>query len=536
MVPGTAEQVARRLDGAGLRCAHLVGLDRWARRRGRALVGLFVLVVLLRLATLPFFPPPVPKVHDEFSYLLGADLLASGHAGRPAHPLWEFFDTIHVIARPVYASKYPPGQALFLAVGQSLFGHPYAGVVISSALATAAVFWMLLAVAPPGIALLGGLHVALVFSSLHYWMQSYWGGSVALSGAALVIGAALRMLRWSDGRAGWMLGLGAALLMVSRPYEGAVLVLMVSAALMPRLWSHPQVRLAFLRSATLLLPALLALGWYNYQVTGSPYVLPYSLYDRTYAAVPPLWPLPAYQPKEHSNAALAQQHAVLEYGDYAKARYGNKLSLLTRRSAELIRSAALWCGLFLFALLCAPVRKDYLVRLLVIVSLGALVALFLEVFFFQHYMAPLLAVWIALGYRSLWIIRHRRKAFTLVLMTSLLWSAGLALRKLQQEVQVLSQSKMARDFPFNRHLLETQLKGMGGGHVVLVRYAPGHSSRYEWVYNAGLIDSAPVIWAHDRGIDNARLLNRYPNRAVWIIEPDSSTPTARLLWAASVSR
>ncbi|MBL8210477.1 MAG: hypothetical protein JNK87_07190, partial [Bryobacterales bacterium] len=246
---------------------------------------LFLIVIGLRLASLSYFPPPIPKVHDEFSYLLGADLLASGRAALPAHPLWEFFDTIHVIGTPVYASKYPPGQAIFLALGQLLFGHAYAGVVISAGLATVTVFWMLLALVPPGVALIGGLQVAVVFSSLHYWMQSYWGGAVALSGAAIVLGSAIRMLRWADVRSGWLLGLGAALLLVSRPYEGGVLVLLLTIPVALRAWTTRGLRQAFRRSGAALAPALLCLGWYNYQVTGHPYVLPYSLYERTYAAV-----------------------------------------------------------------------------------------------------------------------------------------------------------------------------------------------------------------------------------------------------------
>ncbi len=36
-----------------------------------------------------------------------------------------FFETIHVLAEPTDATKCPPGQALFLAAGQALFGHPW---------------------------------------------------------------------------------------------------------------------------------------------------------------------------------------------------------------------------------------------------------------------------------------------------------------------------------------------------------------------------------------------------------------------------
>ncbi|MBL8210329.1 MAG: hypothetical protein JNK87_06435 [Bryobacterales bacterium] len=226
----------------------------------------------------------------------------------------------------------------------------------------------------------------------------------------------------------------------------------------------------------------------------------------------------------------------MEYQDYASARYGSKWLLLVGRSIEIARSAALWCGMLLVALLLPTARNDTLVRLLVLVSLGALTALFLAVFFFQHYMAPLLAVWIALGYRGLWTIRRQGAIFAALLLGTLLWSSVLAIRKLRQEAKVVAEARMGREFPFNRHLLQKQLKDFPGGHVVLVRYAPGHSSRYEWVYNLANIDDAPVIWAHDRGIDNARILDRYPGRTFWLIEPDAPLPTPILLRAGSVSR
>jgi hypothetical protein len=51
---------------------------------------------------------PVPRVHDEFSYLLMADTFATGHVSNPAPFLPEFFDTFHVLMHPAYVSKYFP--------------------------------------------------------------------------------------------------------------------------------------------------------------------------------------------------------------------------------------------------------------------------------------------------------------------------------------------------------------------------------------------------------------------------------------------
>jgi hypothetical protein len=108
---------------------------------------------LIRLALLPWLPVPYPATHDEFSYLLGADTFSHGRLTNPAHPLWRFFETIHVISIPTYASKYPPGQAFFLAIGERLFGQPFLGSVFECFLFVSAVVWMLRVWMPPGMAL-----------------------------------------------------------------------------------------------------------------------------------------------------------------------------------------------------------------------------------------------------------------------------------------------------------------------------------------------------------------------------------------------
>src|SRR5438128_2271803 len=99
---------------------------------------------------------PNPRIHDEFSYLLMGETFADGRAASPTPPLPEFFDTFHVLVRPAYVSKYFPVQGIFLAIGEKLGKHPGLGVWLSSALACAALAWMLQAWVSPSWALLGG--------------------------------------------------------------------------------------------------------------------------------------------------------------------------------------------------------------------------------------------------------------------------------------------------------------------------------------------------------------------------------------------
>lgn len=75
-----------------------------------------------------------------------------------------------------------------------------------------------------------------------------------------------------------------------------------------------------------------------------------------------------------------------------------------------------------------------------------------------------------------------------------------------------------------RVVIGRKLAEAPGKQLVFVRYGGGHILS-EWVRNAADIDRARVVWALDLGPDeDAKLVRYYPDRSVWILEPDAQPP------------
>ena len=340
----------------------LAGIRRVAERRHLATVIVGVASFTGCALVVALLGEPVPVIHDEFSYLLMSNTLATGHVATPTPLPIEFFDTFHVLIKPVYASKYFPAQGLLLATGEFFVGHPIVGVWLGAAMASAATCWMLRAWIGPIGALVGGLLMVTQWSVFSYWGQSYWGGMAAALGGALVLGAARRLSDNPEWRAACLFGVGAATLAASRPAEGVLVLLPVSLVVVRHWCKHRAVRLGVLVPNVLLPIALIgvtsltALGLYNRAITGSPVTPPYLLHEAQYQESPQLTLLPKRPDIAYSSRWVRRFYAGVEKQLYdSQQGVQNRL----RRGA---RALIEWWYFYIGVLLTAPFITLVLLR------------------------------------------------------------------------------------------------------------------------------------------------------------------------------
>lgn len=296
---------------------------------------------------------PVPRIHDEFSYLLMSETLADGHVANPSPPLSEFFDTFHVLVHPVYASKYFPAQGLFLALGEKLTGQPAVGIWLGSALACAVTCWMLQIWVGPVLGLLGGLLMVIQIGVYSYWSQTYWGGMVAALGGALFFGAIHRLwakLSWPNAI---LMAIGLVILANSRPFEGFLAALPASFFFLRRIWAERLWKqrtlwrnFAIPAGAVLLFGAVLT-GAYNKAITGSALKPPYLLHEQQYQESPQFIFLPLRPKITYSSPWVQYYYEISEMRLYLSQQTVKNVMITAAR--KLMTWWAFYCGILLSA-------------------------------------------------------------------------------------------------------------------------------------------------------------------------------------------
>lgn len=506
---------------------------RLASHRAASIAFCGILPVAIRLALLGIYPVPEPSIHDEFSHLLLADTLVHGRLTNPPHPLWQHFESIHIIQQPTYNSMYPPGQGAFLALGMWLLHEPWAGVLISVGLMFTAMCWMMQAWLPPKWALFGTLVAMLAFGLTTLWMNSYMGGAVSSIGGALVLGA-VRRLRQPGSKAGQsvLLGVGIVLLMNTRPFEGLVLTASALALLALSLGRSAAQRVPWAKiivPAGLILTAGLAFtGYYNWRVTGSPVRMPYEVNRDTYGWPENLGFLPMKNVTlRHSDLRDMYRKEIAHHEIYSS--WDRFVDSLDVRAFE---NWSFFCGpaLTIPLLLLPQVFLDRRTRPLVVILAMMLGLNLFQMVLYAYHLGPIIPALfavIAQGSRHVYVLLSRTQptrgmAFVLLLPLCVAAASTLKLEAADLGIPLTYWEHGVESHQQARAYISSWLSRRPKKQLVIVHYASSHSPDQEWVYNAADIDASKVVWAHEMDPkSDAQLIDYFKDREVWLLDADS---------------
>ena len=284
-------------------------------------------------------------------------------------------------------------------------------------------------------------------------------------------------------------------------------------------------------AAALLSVAGAGMLYYNWRVTGDTLLLPYTANRRQYAVAGVFsWQKPAPVPE--------YRHQVMRdfYTGWELAGFNLSRGWQGFEAVQYEKLFKLWLFFLgpVFTIALFPlwrVIRDKRIRMLLIVAAISGVIMTVSVWAAAHYFGPYTALIYLVMLQGLrhvrtWKIHGKPTGIALMRALVVICVVMLGLRAAAGPLHL----QLVADFPswgakikpdYHREDVIAGLKRQGGRHLVIVRYTPDHTPDQEWVYNDADIDAATVVWAREMDpARNARLLEYFHDRRVWLLEPD----------------
>jgi hypothetical protein len=459
---------------------------------------------------------PTPSIHDEQSYLLQAQLLATGRIAGPARPLAEFFEQYYVFVTPVTSSRYPPGWALALLPGV-LLGLP----ALMPVLLTGATAALLVA----GVRRLGGPIVALLAWLLWLGMPGELRFRPTLLtehlSTLLMLGGWWSLVEWrKTGTTRWLLLLGAATawLGITRPLTGLMYALVAAVILLPDLVRERRWRPAV--GAVLVgLPFVALLLWHDHAVTGSVLTTPLKRYSEIYFP----FDLPGYGlDTTPARRALPPEMALFSeqtrplHVDFVPARLpGIAWERLTRLAHH-------FGGNFGIPLL--------LIAAGIGMATGGSVARWSGLFALAHF-----ASYLTFAHQPTWTVYYLEFGPWVAALAALgvgkVAGRGLGPMAAAGYAAIVAVAALpaAREYRVDMAAAEVawgrRVAEVPAPAIIFVRTRPTHNAHDQLVVNGADLDAAPRWIVHDRGAENARLMALAPERSAWLYDEATDTFT-----------
>ena len=454
-----------------------------------------------------------PKMHDEHMYLLQAQMLAHEHLWMPQHELADFFDSILVIVKPVYAAPYFPGTALLYVPGIWLNIAPWGTSILITA-AIVGMFYIVITELLDGFSGLLAALLAVSLSEIRGLSVMVMSHTVILLLLLMTIWAFLRWQRTPCLRWAILIGIFGGWAAITRPPDAVCVILPIGLAMLWEMRKLPfRSRRHFVLAAVLAaLPFLSLQLILNKGTTGSILRTPIAQYaDDNF----PGFSLGAGPRKlaDVSRSSLPQMRdyyqqflrpAMLEYNSD-----GPIDTLFNKRFMPALEASL--PGNLLIVLASIGLLGIGTPANIAIVSGSLLIPLMYSFFpiYLKHYGLIASPAFILLALTGIEVLKRKYPPVGMPIFIAVAVLAVGSLPELRRTRDGFLSAPYLADI--NAKIARLEHKPA----VVLFRYESGRTDVHEEpVYNWDVAwpDEAPVIRAQDRGSDNFRIFNYYASR------------------------
>ena len=461
---------------------------------------------------------PIPKVHDENSYLLQAELFAHGQWTAPSPPIPDFFEQPHVQVVPAVASKYPPGHALLLSLG-ALVGFPPLVPLLLTGLAAAMLFRLATRLTNPWTALLAWV-IWLSAPIVLRFQPSYFS---ELTTTVLVLGGWWSLLEWRESRKRrWLLLLALAVGWgaITRPltmlaFAIPIGVVVIRDVMRLRLWADFALAFAIGVAVLCILPL------WNARTTGDWKLSPIELYRQDYLPFDKV----GFTPDTSAPRRTVSPVLKTTYDYFLSARKEQRLGDLPHIVADRVVNLAitLFQGSRL-VLIPFAIAGMFLMSAPLQFALASAVVLFVVHLPYAHWApwtvyyletTPVIAALTALGiWRTLRRVASNERLVPLGVVCVALVLAVFAVPSVERwRRDHRTRSALDRAFA-------AELKKLPPKSIVFMKYSPRIAQHMAVVFNYPDLGKVPVWVVHDLGARNAELRRLAPDRQSFDFEED----------------
>jgi hypothetical protein len=454
-------------------------------------------------------------IHDELMFRTQITFLSHGRLWMPAHPLADFFETFHILVKPVYAPISFPGTSLLYVPGYWL-GIPLWIVSAGIAGGVVAMIYRI------GAELLDG-SVGLLAALLA--VCSHWTGNHSalvlpyLPALLLELGTFWAFLHWKRSKAtGWALCMGALAgwAAITRPVDALCFLIPIGIALLIEL-SRGNRRVwivTILTSSCAVAPFLALQLAFDRGVTGHLLQTPFAYYLQRKLPGLEFSLRREFDLKRRPDSNLPQLQSYYSGWIVPMLRTNHELPLLTLwfRWRSDFATGPIPVPVLVVLI---PLGFVYLAKrrgwvILATLPLFLVLYSFYGVFISSYLMALMPLGLLAIAASTLTVGRFGGALAAAICVAAL---SGLPIARGDVPFAATNRQLPAIDRLLDLHVRQPA--------IVLFRYAPGADAFQEPVYNPTVLspDDAAIIRAHDLGSRDGELLKYYekisPEREVY---------------------